>query len=130
MSGGEAAMNAWIAKLRRLPELARDAAPDAAQAMHEANAATIAAGTTPSGAPWKPRVDGGQPLRGAAGAVTATARGSIAALELSGPEVFHHRGTAKDPRREIVPTKGLPARFADAIRAVLVRRFRLTMGAR
>lgn len=129
MTNGFAALDAHIERLRKLPNLVRDVAPDAAEAIEIELKKTIAAGTTADGKAWTPRKDGGQPLATAADALTVTAVDTTVYARLKGHIARHHKGIAKGGiERRIFPTKGLPPAMANAVKAAFVRRFKADHG--
>lgn len=129
MKDGSGAMDAWVAKLRELRNLTRDAVPALADATRAAFAQTISSGTDPDGNAWVPRKDGGRPLANAAAALSVKALGLTIVAVISGVEAFHHHGTKKDPRRQILPTRnGLPSSIKEAYRTGLITRFSRVMG--
>lgn len=128
MAKGEAELDAWVAKLRRLPHMVEAAAPDLAVALKAELDKNISAGRAPDGSTWKPKKDGGRPLVNAASAVTTRADGTVVQAVLTGPEVFHHYGTKKDPQRQILPRGAMPESLGQAFRAKLAAKFKETMG--
>ncbi|AKT38257.1 phage virion morphogenesis protein [Chondromyces crocatus] len=131
MSGkGFAELDAMIARIRELPRMAQEAAPEVAEALRDHLEQNIAAGRSPEGASWKPTRDGKKPLAGATKALSVRAVGAIILAVLSGHEVYHHYGTKRVPRRAILPSAALPEDLSSAIKAGLVRRFRRRMGGR
>jgi hypothetical protein len=113
-----------IARVRRMPELAKRAAPDVARAVEDELARTIAAGTTPDGKPWQATKDGARPLANAANAVAVAAVGTTIHIRVTGPEARHHLGRAKGGVvREIIPTNGIPAPMGAAIRDAITEHF-------
>lgn len=130
MADGTAALNAHIARLRALPKLAREAAPDVAHELESELRKQIAAGEGPDGAKWEPRKDdGGKPLVGAAKALRIAAVGTTVIARLVGPEARHNSGRARGGvKRQILPSKQLPRPLVLAIKRVLTDRFRETMG--
>jgi hypothetical protein len=123
-----AELDAMIAKIQSLSQLAKQAAPDVADAVHEAIVKTIEAGTDPEGKAWAPRkADGGRPLAGAAQAVKAAAIGTRILVRVAGPEARHHLGRARGGvYRGIIPTRLTP-RLAECVRDVLVQHFNETI---
>lgn len=121
MADGFAQLDAMIAKMRALGTMTKDAAPDVAAAFEAELRGLLAGGQSPDGAPWQPTKAGTQPLKGAPGAVYVRAVGTVVLARLSGHHVFHHYGTSKDPRRRILPVRGLPASLGAAIKAGLVK---------
>lgn len=128
MADGFVRLDAHIARIRALPELARKAAPDVALAVEAELERTIAAGTSADGVPWKPRKAGGKPLAGAAAALAVVAVGSSVIVTLRGPEARHHKGWAKGGiRRPVIPVKDIPPAMAAAIKDVIAKRFEKEM---
>lgn len=126
---GDSEMQSMIDSLRKLPGELKAATPDIAVKVKSAIAANIAAGRAPDGTAWAPRKDGGKPLANAAAALTVTAQGDTIVGTLTGPEAFHHYGTKKDPKRQILPQDGtLPTGIAEAFKRGLVKRFDKSMG--
>lgn len=124
MSDDLAQLDAMIARVRKLPELAKRAAPDVAIVVESELHRTIAAGTTPYGEAWKLTQDGSRPLTHAAQALAVVAVGSTIYVRLTGPEARHHLGRGRGGvKREVIPTRGLPPRMAAPIRAALARCF-------
>lgn len=121
-------LDAMIAKIRRVPQIAKRAAPDVAEAMRKAILETVAAGTDADGKPWAPRKeDGGRPLENAASSVRVAAIGTRILARVTGPEARHHLGRARGgTMRGVIPTRLTP-RIADAVRKVLVRHFNETV---
>lgn len=128
MADGYAELDAYIARLRALPELARRAAPDVADAVRDELRRQITAGTDPTGRPWQRTEDGRQALATAADALTVGAHGTRVIMRLRGHIARHHLGRAKGGTvRRILPTAGIPAPMARAITRVLVDHFRGAM---
>jgi hypothetical protein len=122
-------LDAFAAKIRRLRDLASNAAKEAAPEVEKLVRETAAAGTDVEGRPWPAKHDGGRALPNAASAVTAVARGVAVILKLSGAYVFHHRSKGKD-RRPILPEAGanMPPRLAAVLRAAAAKAFRTAIG--
>lgn len=128
-TAGFEALDEMIARVRRVPELVREAAPEVAQEVERELAANIAAGRAPDGSAWEPTKEGKQPLVGAAKALSVRAVGSVILMTVGGPEAKHHKGTARGKvKRRIILTRGIPAPMASAIRKVFGRRFSKLMG--
>lgn len=131
MANGRALLDEHIRRIRQLPELVDRAAPDIAKAVERELQAQIRRGETPSGRSWKPRADGGAALFNAGKALTVRAVGKVIVARLTGPEARHHLGAVRGGiRRQILPTRTIPADMADGIRETLAREFRKTMGVR
>lgn len=122
-------LDAFAARIRRLRNLASDAAKEAAPDVEKLVRESAAVGTDVEGRPWPSKRDGGRALPNAAAAVTAVARGVAVILKLSGAYVFHHRSKGKD-RRPILPESGagMPPRLAAVLRAAAARAFRTAIG--
>lgn len=127
---GFAELDEMIRRIREMPELAREAAPEVAETLRAHLEQNIAAGRGPDGSAWQKTKDGRRALAGAAKALAVRVVGSMVLVVLSGHEVFHHYGTKRVPKREIIPSGSLPADLGAAIKAGLVRRFRQRMGGR
>lgn len=113
---GDAVMQAMIAGLRGLGRDALSAiAKEAAPLVQEAARKTAAAGTTPDGEAWTPTKDGRKPLENAADHITARASGPTLRIYLNGPDVFHHFGTGRVPRRQIIPEGKIPPAIGSAM---------------
>lgn len=126
---GMAELDAMIARVRRIPAAIKAIGPDVADAFRAELVANIEAGRGPNGEAWAPKKDGGMRLRGAAGALSVVARGTVIQAILSGPEVFHHRGTKHVPKSPILPEGGsITPTLAAAFRAVVARKFLEAVG--
>ena len=106
MSGsGFAELDAMIERCKALgasdvgARVAKVAAPKVLAAIQK----TAAAGQTPLGKTWKPKVGGGRPLVHAAAHLTARSQGPLVAVTLRGKDVWHHKGSGHVPRRQIMP---------------------------
>lgn len=135
-----AALDKLLDDLRADETLCEDAAPEVAKELHAQIAKNVAAQVDPYGHPWPESKAGGPVLVNAAKAVSATTSGSTIILELTGPEVRHHVGSAKGYhggsaklggyRRPIIPWKSLPGPMKAVVRRVLKRRFDAIHGGR
>ena len=119
-------LDALAANLRRLDAAGVAIATEAMPAVLAEAKRTAAAGTTPDGTPWPPKVDGERALPNASGSISATVSGAsraVLTLILTGPYVFHHTSKAKGRRRQILPdpADGLPPRMRQALEAAAVR---------
>lgn len=115
---GIAALDEMIARLDALsrPEAANRIAQRAAPAVTKAIQKTAAAGTSPEGDAWKPKKDGGRPLKNAAAHISGQALGPLISVKLEGVDVFHHRGAKGLPVRQILPDPGtIPDPVRDAV---------------
>ena len=106
MADGFAALQAQIARLRGLGVMAKEAAPEVAEAIAVELRGKAAAGVSPDGAPWAPTKAGGAPLRGAAGNLRVSNVGGSILIRITGPDAMHStgRGRGKVVRR-VVPTE-------------------------
>jgi hypothetical protein len=125
VNDGFAELDAMIARIRKLPELVRSAAPEIADAVHAELDKTIARGADAYGTPWKPREDGGRPLVTAGKALVVVPVGKSIVMRLFGHIARHHNGRAKGGiYRRVIPTSGtLPDSFNRVIKRELVARF-------
>jgi hypothetical protein len=96
-----------------------DLATRAAPAVERQIRATANAGTDPNGKPWEPKKGGGRALEHAAAHISTKASGALIRTTLTGPDVFHHFGTARVPKRQVLPDAG--AGIPDPIAAVLLK---------
>lgn len=128
MADGFAELDAMIARVRALPNLAERAAPAVAEAVRAELEHTISAGTSADGRPWERKEDGGKPLAGAAAALAVVPVGRSVIVKLRGPEARHHRGWVKGGKvRPIIPVDAIPPAMAQRIKAVLEGEFAKTM---
>ncbi len=131
MAEGAEQMQRWISQLQALgrdgiAEVAREAEP----LVQEAARATAAAGTDPSGKAWPAKKDGGAPLVGSPSHITAKAAGGTIRIYLKGPDVFHHYGTKRVPKRQVIPEgTTVPAGIAAALHKAAAKVFARRMGA-
>ena len=129
MALGDQALDAMIRKIEDLGENGlRKIAGLAAPLVAEANQATAAAGTTPSGEAWKPKRDGSPALRNAAAAVEARVvqGGQAIQLRLIGTATGSQRVQAiQNWYRPILPELGkpLPKAIVEAIRGACSKFF-------
>jgi hypothetical protein len=125
VADGFAQLDAQIERLRSLGTLVQDAAPEIAEVCKEKLDSQIASGKGPDGQSWALRQDGGQPLQNAANAVNVAAVGSTIIMTVKGPEARHHKGTALGGVvRQILPSRDLPGPLAEAIKDVVVEKFK------
>lgn len=117
-----------IRRLHNAGRIATDGVDDAATKFGDELRAQLTAGRSPDGEAWKATKSGGRPLKGAAAAVQVRGVGSVILARIGGHHVYHHFGTARVPRRSILPRTGLPETLADAIRAGLTDYFRREVG--
>lgn len=119
MSLGDQKLEAMIAKIRSLPQLAKEAAPEVARALRGDLEEQINKGTDPEGKPWKLTQEGEKPLKNAAKALRVTHLGSRVIFALEGVEARHSLGRVKGgERRQILP-ETLPASWSETIQEVV-----------
>lgn len=129
MSAGDVALQAMLDKLRKLPELAKQAAPEVAHVVREELEKQISKGTTPDGKAWERTKDGRQPLTTAAKALSVTHVGTRILAVLRGHVARHHLGRARGGvERRILPSKELPKSWSENIRSALSREFQQIIG--
>jgi len=121
MADGNAQLDAMIAKIRKAGRMVKDAAPTVAASVQAAMRAKLDAGQAPNGTPWAATKAGNSPLRGASAALTVVAVGSSILMRINGRYVFHHRGTAKVPKRQILPEGEVPPAMSKAINSGLAK---------
>ena len=128
-AGAFAALDAQIKAVRTLPDLPEAVAPDVARELEKILDQQIARGESPDGTPLKKTAEGATPLTGAAKALSVTAVGASVFATLRGPEARHHLGLVRGGiKRQILPTKSLPAPAVEAIKRVLAQKFRAALG--
>lgn len=122
-------LEAYIAKIRHIPEVAKRAAPEVAEVVRSTILETIAAGTDPTGKPWEPRkADGGKPLANAASALKVANVGTRILARITGPEARHHSGRARGGViRGVIPV-ALTPKLTSRVREVLAKHFAEVMG--
>jgi hypothetical protein len=98
--------DAMLTSLRAVEDLAEETARRAAPRIEASLRVTAAAGRAPDGTPWPARKDGGRPLTHAADHITAKAIGHVVRATLTGPDVWHHFGGGRNPRRQVLPDPG------------------------
>lgn len=125
MADDYAALDAYIARLRALPGMARRAAPEVADALRELVLEQIGAGKGPDGQPLQLTQDGRTPLTTGGHALSVGAVGGTVILRLRGHVARHHLGRAAGGLvRQLLPTsRKLPAAYVRAIKSTLVGRF-------
>ena len=112
------------AKVAALGALAKDAAPDVADALETAVRRQIGAGETPDGQQWPPTQEGEQPLKTAANALRVAAIGGVVYVRLVGHIARHNNARARGGiERLILPKAGVPRRYERAIAQAVTRRF-------
>jgi hypothetical protein len=123
MADGTITLQRWIAKIRELGTVPEDAAPEVAKELEAEIQANIAAGRGPDGEPWKLTAAGDRPLKRAGAQVRVRVMGSTILVTLTGPEVRHHRGTARGRiTRRVIPTGQLNGPALAAVKRVILRR--------
>lgn len=124
-----AALDAHIARIRELGQLASRSAPAVAKEVERELGAQIAAGAAPDGTPWRPTKAGTTPLRGAAKALKVRSVGTVIVATLEGHDALHDQGRARGGvRRRVLPTSKMPQPIAAAVERVVTREFKATMG--
>jgi len=120
-----AEMQRWVAKIRSLPNFARQVAPLVAEKLHENLSANLTAQQAPSGAPWKPAKDGRTMFQSAPGKLQTKASGTVIEAKIKDRVLFrHHAGIARGRiERQMLPSKTVPQPVSDAIKAVLSEKF-------
>jgi hypothetical protein len=132
VADGLAAIDSILERLRKLPGIARRAAPNVARVVERELRSQIAAGSAPDGTPWQETQDGRQPLRNAGSALSVRAVGTVVLAKIEGVYARHHRGWVRGGvRRPILPSAKAPEPIVRAVREVVADEFRETMrGAR
>lgn len=129
---GDAELDEIIARIRKVPQLGRIAAPEVADAVDAQLRSTIGAGESSDGKPWAPRkADGGRALVHASDAVKVGAIGSVVWMRVTGIEAAHHRGAVKGKvARPIIPTAatGIPAGMIAPVTNALTEVFKREVG--
>lgn len=128
---GDAALAAFIDRVRRLGKLPAEAAKLAAPLVLEEAKRTAAAGTTPDGEAWAPlKKGGGRALENAADALSVSTVGTVVVLTLTGPEVVHNYGNKRVPQRRILPAggAGIPKNIITALQKGAQQAFTRTTG--
>lgn len=110
------ALATFISRIRALENFDHDVATEAAPLVEAAQRKQAAAGVTPDGKAWTPTEKGDRALKNVAAALTARAVAGTVQVILKGVEVFHDKGNARLPKRQILPVAGeLPKYLADAM---------------
>ena len=131
MADGLSTLDSMIARLRALPDLPREAAPEVADVVHAELTANIAAGVDPNGTAWPLTQEGERPLQDAGRDLTVRAVGEAIVARLRGVFARHHYGRVRGGvKRQILPTSKLPGTMAVAIERVYGRAFQRVMGGR
>ncbi len=126
---GDAALVAMIAKLRAFGATAlADAAREAAPLVQEAARTWAAAGTSPYGEPWAPKVDGTRAMPDAAANLTAEAKGPRVILKTTKGYAINNN-LKPGRRRQVIPSrdKPTPRAIVDALREGVRRAFEKAM---
>lgn len=109
-----------IKRLNSLQDLPTRAAPKIAAELKRQLESNIKAGVGPDGQAWQLRQDGQKALQEATKALFVSSTGSVIVAKLTGPEALHHKGAVKGKiRRQILPSKELPAPLVVAIKSIL-----------
>ena len=126
----DAAMGAFIEKLRRFGAEGLDLAAREAQPLVEAEAKrTAGAGTDPYGEPWRPTKAGARAIPNAAGAVEVIVRGATLTTRAHGGAAIQNVLSDKN-RRQVIPDayRGLPPGYREALQEGARRAFRKLVG--
>lgn len=122
---GEAELDRMIAEVRAIGAVAADAAPVVAAEVETWLRGTASAGTTPTGTAWAPTKDGGRALKNAPAAINVVVIDEkTVQAQVTGHHVFHHYGTKKDPKRQIIPEEGMPPKLGLAVQQGIVKAWR------
>ena len=114
----------FISRIRALENFAFDVAKESAPLVQDAQKKQTAAGLTPDGAPWAPTKDGSRALKDAADHLTARPVADTVEITLKGVDVFHDKGNARLPKRQILPSAGkIPTYLANALHEGAKRAF-------
>jgi hypothetical protein len=95
-----------IATFRRLENFPEEAAKRAAPLVDAAVKRTASAGQDPDGKAWAQKKDGSQALKNVADHITTKAFGPVIRQTLPAPDAYHHFGTKRTPRRQVLPDAG------------------------
>lgn len=129
MKGDYSTIQKWIDGLRQFSGDVRASAPALAEAIKVECVKAVSSGHSPDGEPFAPRKkDGGVPLRNAGAAITASTSGTVAIVQVTGPEALHHYGVNGAPPRHVVPVDDVPLTAAEAFRAGLIESFKKRLG--
>lgn len=122
-------LDAHIARIRQLSNLAAKSAPQVAKELDAELRSQIAAGKGPDGKAWKPTKAGTPPLRNAHETLRVRALGTVILASLEGRHALHDRGWVRGGiRRQILPSAGVPQPVAKAVEKAVTAEFRRTMG--
>jgi hypothetical protein len=101
------------------PEMGHRIAMRVGPELHAAIASTLAAGQSPEGATWAPKLTGGRAYKHAASRITFGVDGNVVRIVLHGPEVWGHLGTRGRPVRQMIPDAGgeIPKSVVRAVEA-------------
>lgn len=121
------------ARLARLAEVPKKLNEKVAEEIDKDAAETFAAGQDPYGVPWAPRVrepKDGHPLLDDTGKMKGSRRvrprgdGDIDFRYDDPKSVYHQHGTRNMAARTLVPKRGLPNRWRDAIKELFAKSIR------
>lgn len=117
------ALDDIINRLRALPRIVEEVAPELARELHEVIASNIARQQGPDGTPWPPGKEHDDVLVNAAKNLDVRAVRNVIVATLRGPEARHHLGIARGRvRRPILPTKKIPEAFIEAAERSIKRK--------
>jgi hypothetical protein len=122
-----AQLDELIERVRTLPKVIDAALPEVACEWKTMLQASIAAGLSPTGEPWKLTAEGKKPLAGAAadGKLGVANIGRNIYVRLMGVEARHHRGSARGriKRQVILAGDELPPAYRDVVVRLLRKHF-------
>lgn len=128
-SGGFAALDAQIKRLRTLQGIPEIAAPSVAKSAKAELIKQVARQRGPDGKPWPKSLTGNPVLTKAGSMVRASAVGAVVVLTLEDHYARHHFGAVKGKRkRPILPSERIPDPMTKAIRKVVTAEFFAIMG--
>lgn len=124
---GSSELDAMIARVRSVRGLAEKIAPDIADAVKRELQRTAEAGTSPSGQPWAPTLEGKRPLRNAASHIAAIPTKGAVYIKIRGADARHHlkRARGSKPDRYVLPApgEGLPGHIHEKMVEVVGQHF-------
>jgi hypothetical protein len=124
-----AALDAMIAKLRKLPKIAELAAQESEPLVEAVMRKTAAAGTDPGGKPWPLKKDGDRALPAAASAVVVQAIGTVLRVSIVGRGYVVQNYLTKNRRQQLPDADNVPKAITEALVEGSRRAFAKAMGA-
>lgn len=85
---------------------------------------TLDQGVSPEGEVWVKKKDGSRPYKNASKRFSQNIVGRSIVMKMAQPDAWGHWGTGYIKRRGMLPSKGIPMKLGNAIRAGLVDDFR------